>query len=246
MSKFKYLWQVDSARLMCVLRGVRGFREALDATRPLTYAAALDPTRDDRILTLLSADQLPDNYQNVSKVKRIIPYIECGARVLDFGGGDGLIAAQLSHASVWVVDQHRRPMPAGINYQCVRDASRGLDFSDGFFDVVLCFMVLHHVPDAAAYLAELIRCTKKYIIIHEHDCETLADSHLLDVVHGLYQVKKANDYDARPFSQATAWYHTRRYFNAILRRRFVLVQQWTTNKTTKNYMQVWRCRDSVR
>ena len=151
-----------------------------------------------------------------------------------------MIAAQLSHASVWVIDQHNRPMPAGINYQCVLDASRGLDFSNEFFDVVLCFMVLHHVLDATAYLAELIRCTKKYIIIHEHNCETLADSYLLDVVHGIYQVKKANDYDQRTFGHATAWYRAKDYFNAILRRHFVLVREWVTNKTTKNYMQVWR------
>lgn len=259
MSKIKYLYQTDNERLTRVLRGLSvGLPDALYETKPLSYAAALNPTRDDQIMKILNQYlrcNLPeciisDTYQNTRKVNYITKYIEQTDNVLDFGGGHGFITSEVANKCqlpyIWLIDQQSYNITdSRIISNCITPqdfATWGLPFTNNFFDVTLCFMVLHHIKNPRDYIAELTRCTKKYLIIHEHNCENLADKYLLDLVHGLYMyVWKSNDYDlTAKFSQFTAWYHPKKYFDNILSRDFILVDEWITNHTTKNYMQVWR------
>ena len=259
MSKIKYLQQTDLTRLIRVLRdSAEGLPMALQETKPQSYAEALDTTCDDRILMKLSAYikshkpscLMPDEYQNIHKISNIVKYINVGDTVLDFGGGHGFITSELATRCnlpfIWLIDQYEIQIKdPRIIAHCItkRDfALYGLPFTSGFFDITLCFMVLHHIENPAEYIAELTRCTKKYLIIHEHNCETLADKYLLDLVHGLYMyVWKVSDYDhTERFSQFVAWYRKKNYFDQLLTRNFHLVEQWTTNRITKNYMQVWR------
>jgi ubiquinone/menaquinone biosynthesis C-methylase UbiE len=95
-------------------------------------------------------------------------------RVLDVGTGLGQNTAFLlrhlsNNSEIWTVDPSEEVL-AGARASLGRKASRvnfvqanaeRLDFADGFFDVVVSVMVLHHVEDAQAVLAELSRVLKK-------------------------------------------------------------------------------------
>ena len=262
MSKIKYLYQTEPTRLTRVLRDLSlGLPDALYETKPMSYAEALNPTRDDKIMYKLNQYiklNLPkcivsDTYQNTHKVNYITQYIELTDNVLDFGGGHGTITSTVADKCrlpyIWLIDQQNYNITdPRIIFNCITPqdfATWGMPFTNNFFDVTLCFMVLHHIQNPRNYIAELTRCTKKYLIIHEHNCENLADKYLLDLVHGLYMyVWKSNDYDmTAKFSQFMAWYHPKKYFDNILSRDFELVAEWITNRNTKNYMQVW-CKKS--
>ncbi|MBI2144642.1 class I SAM-dependent methyltransferase [Candidatus Woesearchaeota archaeon] len=92
-----------------------------------------------------------------------------GARVLDVGCNDGLVAYMIkeyepSLAIVGVDVQARKPaMIKRILYD-----GRRLPFPDNSFDVVMANDVLHHVANMGWLLKEMRRVSKRYIIIKDH------------------------------------------------------------------------------
>jgi SAM-dependent methyltransferase len=83
-------------------------------------------------------------------------------RVLDLGGGDGRLAAELSSGEVTVadasrvaLDRARRHVPAARLVQVEPDAP--LPLEDSAFDLVLCADVLAHVHDVQLLLSEARR-----------------------------------------------------------------------------------------
>jgi ubiquinone/menaquinone biosynthesis C-methylase UbiE len=243
MSKFKYLYQTDRARLTAVLGDLAVWiPSALQCIEPISYADALSPRFDNQIFNYLAdhnTRRLPPDYQSLHKVTKIAPWIKPGDLILDFGGAHGKISIQLAAMYkiplVWLVDHQHVEHPCVVY---VRPAER-LPFADGFFDVVMCLMVLHHIANPAVYVAELHRCTKKYLILQEHNCETLGDRYLLDVLHGAYMhVWKRETADM--FSDFVAWYRPKKYFDFLLSKKFKLISCTWGNRTTKNYMQVWQ------
>jgi SAM-dependent methyltransferase len=88
-----------------------------------------------------------------------------GKRVLDFGCGTGYGTARLAPECAGIVG-------VDISEDAIEQATAGhgdhfrriepveqspLPFADGAFDVVLSFQVIEHVPDATAYLSEIVR-----------------------------------------------------------------------------------------
>ena len=92
-----------------------------------------------------------------------------GARVLDVGSGDGLLAARVMAArpdlTICGVDVLARPtshIPVEM-FDGVR-----LPFADRSFDAVMMVDVLHHASEQDALLREMARVTRGVVVIKDH------------------------------------------------------------------------------
>jgi len=88
---------------------------------------------------------------------------------LDFGAGDGWFtqlvrAAHLADKVVGIdVIKREHSVVEPLLYPGGR-----LPFQDRSFDLVYAIDVLHHVPDPRAGLADLARCTDKWMLLKDH------------------------------------------------------------------------------
>jgi SAM-dependent methyltransferase len=94
-------------------------------------------------------------------------------RALDFGSGDGYFASELPKrvaaiAGVTPVDVVERA--TSLVRPQLYDGRR-LPFADASFDLAYSVDVIHHCPDPMAALADLARCTRRWLLIkdHQHD-----------------------------------------------------------------------------
>jgi len=92
---------------------------------------------------------------------------------LDFGSGDGWFAQQLQQSG-----RIRRITPVDVKLRektfvspQLYDGSR-LPFADRSFDLVYSVDVLHHCPDPAASLGDLVRCSKRLVLLKDHTWHT--------------------------------------------------------------------------
>ena len=101
--------------------------------------------------------------------KQIATLCDDRARILDVGCNDGHVAALMleykpSLTIVGVDVQANRPaMIERIIYD-----GKNLPFPDGSFDVVMVNDVLHHVTEMKVLLKEMLRVSKRYVIIKDH------------------------------------------------------------------------------
>ena len=98
-----------------------------------------------------------------------------GARVLDVGCGDGLIAGRIASfrpdISIEGVDvkvRERTHVPVTES-----DGSH-LPFEDGAFDLILLSDVLHHTDDPNTLQVEARRVTRRHVLIKDHNVKGLA------------------------------------------------------------------------
>ena len=117
--------------------------------------------------------QLLDRRSAETHARYLLPHLEPGHRVLDFGCGPGTISVGLARAvdpgelhGVDVeesqIELARAAAEAGGHRNAhfhVGDVT-DLPFEDDFFDAAHCHAVLMHVPDTAAALAEVKRVLK--------------------------------------------------------------------------------------
>jgi SAM-dependent methyltransferase len=104
--------------------------------------------------------------------RRLAALLPRGARVLDVGTGDGLIARLIGEArpdlALEGVDVLVRPhtkIP-------VREFDgRALPFPADSFDVVMAVDVVHHADDPAALLAEMMRVARSHVVLKDHTAE---------------------------------------------------------------------------
>lgn len=89
---------------------------------------------------------------------------------LDFGSGDGFFATQLpqrvqlgSVTPVDVVERERSFVKPRIY------AGDRLPFADRSFDLVYAVDVLHHCPDPLRALADMARCTRRFLLLKDHN-----------------------------------------------------------------------------
>jgi len=70
-----------------------------------------------------------------------------------------------------------------------------LSFQNKQFDLVSCFMILHHIPKFTSTLKEIYRVLKPkgFLIISEHDAFTDYDRMLIDVQHSIYELAFKNN-----------------------------------------------------
>lgn len=96
-------------------------------------------------------------------------HLPFGARVLDVGCGDGLLARTILRArpDLQFVGAEPRPRRAcHIRYTCA-DGAR-LPHQDGAFDAVLLVDVLHHTPRPGEIIAEAVRVASGPVVIKDH------------------------------------------------------------------------------
>lgn len=105
----------------------------------------------------------------LEKIRELIEPLGPLEGALDFGSGDGFFAVQLkdTHAvgSVTAVDviERKSSLVIPILYNGER-----LPFPDNTFDLAYAIDVLHHCCDPPAALNDLIRCSRKYLLIKDH------------------------------------------------------------------------------
>lgn len=70
------------------------------------------------------------------------------------------------------------------------EPSKPLDFPDKFFDVISCFMVLHHVNDLEFTLKELKRLLSDdgLLYVTEHMITNYMEKMLTDIEHSIYEI----------------------------------------------------------
>lgn len=92
------------------------------------------------------------------------------SETLDFGAGDGFFAAHLPQVatlgSITPVDVVERA--SSWVRPTIYDGHR-LPFADRSFDLCYAIDVLHHCPDPFQALADMARCTRRYLLIKDHN-----------------------------------------------------------------------------
>lgn len=207
---------------------------------------------DDEIFAKmkLSIKQINNEYYNTHKIKYLenVPNMKSSTRVLDFGGANGLIAKAIADKYkmdfVDIADIHDEKtalVDDKIHYKQI--LKNHLPYKNGEFDVITCFMVLHHIEpnDLSAIINELHRCCNGYLLIQEHDCNNDM-KYILDILHGLYMfVYKNNDYEKlNSMSEYHAWYKSASDFDKLFHGKFKLVKRFATNKIQENFVALYK------
>lgn len=118
-------------------------------------------------------DKIHDNYVYGRRVRTLTELlarmIPDGSRVLDVGGGDGLIASLIQERKptcrlecVDVLEREHSHMPVKLF------DGRQLPYDDESMDVVMFVDVLHHTDDPTVLLREAARVSRGGILIKDH------------------------------------------------------------------------------
>ena len=106
--------------------------------------------------------------------------------VLDFGSGDGWFASQFNNSGLVSqlvpLDVKRR---ATVLIEPQIYGGDLLPFGDRQFDLVYSVDVLHHCPDPMKQLAELERCSSRYLMLKDHNYQTQVGRYTLAVLDEL-------------------------------------------------------------
>jgi 2-polyprenyl-3-methyl-5-hydroxy-6-metoxy-1,4-benzoquinol methylase len=204
---------------------------------------------DDDIFAMLTKvyKKIDNEYFNVHKIKYLSNIeIKSNMRILDFGGANGKIADAIGQEykmTVDICDVHRADYAIKsdrIKYEQV--LNNKLPYAENQFDVITCFMVLHHISpnDIQKIVSELYRCCKRYILIQEHNCDNDMQ-YILNILHGLYIfVYKDEDYDElKSMGEYQAWYKSAGQFDALFHGKFKLVKRFYTNKVQENFVAIY-------
>src|SRR5665213_3013174 len=111
--------------------------------------------------------------------------LSAGARVLDVGCGRIGLRALEPTLDITGVDLSERPDYPGPFVQA--DASTGLPFADGEFELVYCSSVIEHVPPArrAAFAGEVRRVGRGWLVLTPAWSSAIEPDALLPGVHWL-------------------------------------------------------------
>lgn len=111
---------------------------------------------------------LPSSYIQYQK-KIIGPYITDANTILDFGCGDMTLARELVRDGVRVtgVDVVKAATVKSSRVKFILYDGNTLPFSNNSFDVGIAYHVFHHIRKPEKAFTELVRVTKKRIILVE-------------------------------------------------------------------------------
>lgn len=111
-------------------------------------------------------DKARQSYPDENVVRFVKKFAGAGQFALDLGSGSGrhlpLLAEHFSHAVACDFSRESLKPYSGKNGATVQCALPQLPFADAQFDFILCWGVLHYLPEAVmgAAVAEIRRCLK--------------------------------------------------------------------------------------
>lgn len=112
------------------------------------------------------------DYRSANVARLVAPYLHKGEKVLDFGADDMRVAQLVMNAAqVDLVGADIGPTNT-TDLPYVQYDGKTLPFPDKSFDVTYAAFVLHHINDQMGTLKELVRVTKKRIILLEDIFDT--------------------------------------------------------------------------
>jgi SAM-dependent methyltransferase len=101
--------------------------------------------------------------------RRLAALAPRGAKILDVGCGDGLLAKLMGElrpdVSIEGIDVLVRP---GTHIPVHAFDGKRIDFADGSFDAVMFVDVLHHTDDPEVLIGEAMRVARSCILIKDH------------------------------------------------------------------------------
>ena len=115
-------------------------------------------------------------------LKKLYPLLKDSKNILDVGCGNGIISKELMRKEkglnikgIDVIDIKDPKIPIKV-FDGIK-----IPFGDNSFDTVIAIDVLHHAKDLEKLFKEMVRTSKKYIIIKDHYYETKTDYLILKI-----------------------------------------------------------------
>lgn len=129
-----------------------------------------------------------------------------GSVLLEIGCGTGKITEELNKIMRFreiqciELESHKSDV---INFNKPRE-DKTLNFANGYFDVIMASLSLHHVDDIAFLVREMYRVLKPggYLILREHLSWDVFDAMIIDIEHMAYIIGVEN----RPWTDAGTGY----------------------------------------
>ena len=104
----------------------------------------------------------------MEKIREIVP-INRDTTVLDVGCGSGNFTYQFSLLSnkVMGIDHSEYIFKKNPHKNLLLSDATNIAFKDNCFDIVFCSDTLHHIPEYTKTIREMVRVSKKYVIVME-------------------------------------------------------------------------------
>lgn len=172
----------------------------------------------------------------------LLPFykLKKNTKYLDIGCGDGYKTNIF--AKIFEIDKkniYGTDIPSWGPYQEKKDLSfdfeyillnHKLTYIDNSFDIISCFLTLHHIQNMDLILDEIKRVLKKngIFIIIEHDCLNYFDNLIIDIQHLFFSYFNENrkDYIKNP---SYSEYYNNMEFNYILTKKHNYKLLYTDN-----------------
>ncbi|KAL0476270.1 ubiG [Acrasis kona] len=155
----------------------------------------------------------------VGEIVDLIP-TDCNVTSLvDVGCAEGSITASLGASlkiqpsNIHGCDVRNVAAQEGFTFSRIDEDGGTLPYQSESHPLVVCLMVLHHIPNPSQTLMEIYRILKPggYLLVREHDCQPEGLAMVLDVVHGLYSLSLKNPIEDPSFCDSYfAKYMTRK------------------------------------
>jgi ubiquinone/menaquinone biosynthesis C-methylase UbiE len=171
--------------------------------------------------------------------------------ILDIGGGNGEIGyAFANHFGIDarqlyitdVKDNRAAIYKSKTSFELLKDSEIHLPSES--IDLILVFQVLHHVHELFKLLSEARQVLKNdgYLLLREHDCQTLKTAQLIDIEHMMYDlvVDGTMSYDQMIKSYYAIYRPHQSWENLLLACGFALVKRTKPFGPTQVYHALYK------
>lgn len=139
-------------------------------------------------LTLSTNNLFEKLNTNVKNIKYLDIGCGNGNKTLRFSNLLGLKKENINGTDINLWGPYKQDQTSyNFNFKLILKDGK-LDYSDNSFDLVTCFLMLHHVNDLKQLIKEIKRILKPngVLLIIEHDCHDDYDKLILNILHTLY------------------------------------------------------------